>query len=144
MAEKKTDKKVEKKTEKKIDKKAEYEKLKKQLKAAINRKKDLDQQLAKLEEDIFNKETKYLSEGAAHGNIIKGFENFTKNSSSSSARNKKIQFTDEDRIFSLSSSTYVRHLKRINASNANGGMNAAVSDDEVDSEGTGSSRSRKR
>ncbi|ODV85397.1 hypothetical protein CANARDRAFT_22930 [[Candida] arabinofermentans NRRL YB-2248] len=115
--------------------KNEYDKLKKKLKESLAKKKELDKKLTKLEEDIFNKETKYLSDGINHGNIIKGFENFTKNVSGTSAsRTKKIQFTDEDRIFSLSSATYVRHLKKINSGQATGSLNSSVAllDDDME------------
>ncbi|KAH3668191.1 hypothetical protein OGAPHI_001945 [Ogataea philodendri] len=116
----------------------DYDRLKKKLKDALNRKKEIDRQVTRLEEDIFNKETAYLSEGAQHGNIIKGFENFTKTTTStSSSRGKKIQFTDEDRIFSLSSATYVRHLKKINSGQMQGTLNpllAQYDDDDEESE----------
>ncbi len=131
-------------------KKQEYEKLKKKLKESLGKKKDLEKTLTKLEEDIFNKETKYLSDGINHGNIIKGFENFTKNvSNSSTGRTKKIQFTDEDRIFSLSSATYVRHLKKINNGTATGSLNSSVAlldddiDDTADSESNTTPRKKK-
>ncbi|CDK27076.1 unnamed protein product [Kuraishia capsulata CBS 1993] len=115
---------------------AEYEKLKKKLHQRIQDKRNLDKQLTQLEEEIFNKETLYLSE-ATYGNIIKGFDNFTKSASAQQAK-KKMVFGDEDRIFSLSSSTYVRHLKKVN----NGG---SIDFEDLDDESpNGSPANRKR
>ncbi|ODV96155.1 hypothetical protein PACTADRAFT_80216 [Pachysolen tannophilus NRRL Y-2460] len=108
---------------------AEYEKLKKQLHHQIVNKRNLDRELTMLEEEIFNKETAYLSQGA-YGNIIKGFTNFPKTSGSSNSR-KKFSFTDDDRIFSLSSSTYVRHLKKINENGGNAENSSNVNFEEL-------------
>lgn len=112
----------------KEDEKAEYETLKKKLRESVTRRNQLEDEIAKKEEEIYSKETQYLADGTMHGNIIKGFENFSKtgSSSSSSSRSKRIQFGDEDRIFSLSSSTYVMHLRR-----QSGGME---DDEELSSE----------
>lgn len=126
-----------------IAKQLEYEKLKKQLHQQIINKRNLDKELTTLEEDIFNKETTYF-ENSTYGNIIKGFENFTKNSSSSSNR-KKVSYTDDDRIFSLSSSTYVRHLKKMNEDN--NVENGSISFDDLgddDLESTPSTTSKRK
>lgn len=92
-------------------KKARYIAMKKKLKELLNKRNALEDDVTKLEEDIYEKETKYLADGAVRGNVVRGFRNFSKTSSSSS-RVRKIPFTDEDRIFSLSSSTYVMHLRK--------------------------------
>lgn len=92
-------------------KKARYIVMKKKLKELLNKRNALEDDVTKLEEDIYEKETKYLADGAVRGNVVRGFRNFSKTSSSSS-RVRKIPFTDEDRIFSLSSSTYVMHLRK--------------------------------
>lgn len=94
----------------------EYEKLKKQLQQAILKKKTLDKQITQIEEDIFQKETTYLSE-SNNSNIVRGFENLNKlnaAANSNSVNKKKLVFTDDDRIFSLSSHTFVRHLQKKN------------------------------
>ncbi|OUM52407.1 hypothetical protein BVG19_g1596 [[Candida] boidinii] len=117
-----------------LAKQAEYEKLTKKLKQALQKKKDLDSQMSKLEEEIYNKESIYLSEGASQGNLLKGFENFAKIStstvSSHNSKNRKIQFGDEDRVFSLSSAKYVRKLKKLNRENGDGGDDDDDDDDD--------------
>ncbi|GME67784.1 unnamed protein product [[Candida] boidinii] len=119
-----------------LAKQAEYEKLTKKLKQALQKKKDLDSQMSKLEEEIYNKESIYLSEGASQGNLLKGFENFAKIStstvSSHNSKNRKIQFGDEDRVFSLSSAKYVRKLKKLNRENGDGGDDDDDDDDDDD------------
>jgi chromatin modification-related protein EAF6 len=92
----------------------EYEKLKKQLQQAILKKKQLDKDITQIEEQIFQKETAYLSE-SNNSNIVRGFESKTGANNVSSNNNnvkKKLVFTDDDRIFSLSSHTFVRHLQK--------------------------------
>ncbi|ANZ73319.1 BA75_00990T0 [Komagataella pastoris] len=115
-------------------KQTEYEKLKKELHQKVLKKKQMDDELTAIEEDIFNMETAYLTNNSSYGNIIKGFENFTKSSHSNNnpAARKRYQFTDNDRIFSLSSSTYVRHLKKLNEENGADRVNfdAECMDDE--------------
>ncbi|KAH3670326.1 hypothetical protein WICMUC_004895 [Wickerhamomyces mucosus] len=95
----------------------EYETLKKQLQDAILRKKTLDKEITQIEENIFQKETIYLSE-SNNSNIVRGFETSNKqgshNSSFGSVNKKKLIFTDDDRVFSLSSHTFVRHLQKKN------------------------------
>jgi len=90
----------------------EYEKLKKQLQQAILKKKALDKQVTQIEEEIFQKETIYLSE-SNNSNIVRGFDNLNK-SANNNVNKKKLVFTDDDRIFSLSSYTFVRHLQKKN------------------------------
>ncbi|ONH68552.1 Chromatin modification-related protein EAF6 [Cyberlindnera fabianii] len=95
----------------------EYEALKKQLQQAILKKKTLDKQLTNIEEEIYARETTYLSEPSG-GNIVRGLEALTKGNPSSSAGGSALKkrplFTDDDRIFSLSSHTFVRHLQKSN------------------------------
>jgi hypothetical protein len=98
----------------------EYEQLKKQLQQAILRKKQLDQKITAIEEQIFQKESTYLSE--SHGSIVRGFESLK--------QKKKPLFTDDDRVFSLSSYTFVRHLQK--------------QDEEESAENTPGARKRRR
>ncbi|ODV63857.1 Eaf6p, partial [Ascoidea rubescens DSM 1968] len=86
-----------------------YEKCRKELHESILKKRTIDKKLTDLEDDIFDKETIYLSDNLS-GNLIKGFENFTRTTHhhSNSTRFKKNQFTDDDRIFSLSSAVYIK------------------------------------
>lgn len=67
-----------------------------------------------LEENILRVETQYLEETSA-GNIIKGFDNYIKGAATtttaggtSSTTRRKAPISDADRIFSRSSSSYLR------------------------------------
>ena len=67
-----------------------------------------------LEATILRVETQYLEETSA-GNIIKGFDNYIKGavpasttSSTGTATRRKAQISEADRIFSRSSSAFVR------------------------------------
>ncbi|ODQ78305.1 hypothetical protein BABINDRAFT_162952 [Babjeviella inositovora NRRL Y-12698] len=133
----------------------EYEKLKQKLHDTILKKHEIDKELAQFEEEIYTKESEYFSE-CLYGNIIKGFENFHKsNPANVSTFKRKFQFTDDDRIFSLSSASYIKHLKKTNGSAAVASLGLPanigkmVDDDdlidEIDSvTGTPSSNGRKR
>ncbi|CUM63166.1 uncharacterized protein PRCAT00000734001 [Priceomyces carsonii] len=87
-----------------------YTAAKDQLTRQIVQKQELDARLAKLEDTIYDKETEYFNE-SMYGNIVKGFDNFAKNSSGSSNK-KRLQYTDDDHVFSLSSSTFVRAMMK--------------------------------
>lgn len=87
-----------------------YTKLKNQLTRLILKKKDLDAQLAALEESIYDKEVDYFNE-STYGNIVKGFDNFAKSSAGGSNK-RKMNYTDDDHIFSMSSATFVRTLMK--------------------------------
>lgn len=127
---------------------AEYDKLKTKLHASIARKRELDDELALLEDEIFAKESEYFSD-CAYGNIIKGFDQFNKNTPANAVltAKRKFAFTDDDRIFLLSSATYIRHLKRTqgNAAVAHLGIPASMGkmvdeDDLIDDAGDGKKR----
>lgn len=102
------------------DKQAEYEKHKKILHDAIQEKKNVDRQLTQIEEDIFAKESLYLTNTMHHsyGNIIKGFDTFVRSSLVTShatgGLRRRTLMTDDDRIFSLSLAVYIKHLQRKN------------------------------
>lgn len=112
----------------------EYENLKKQLHTALQKKKVLDKQLTQIEEEIFQRENHYLNDSS--GNIVRGFENLKagqpSTGHSASAAKKKLVFTDDDRVFSLSSHTFVRHLQKRDQ----------MEDDDDDSEPTVPKRKR--
>jgi len=92
-----------------------YEKLRRDLRETLQKKRILDQSIATLEENIYRQETTYLEETTA-GNIIKGFDNYIKGSTGAStlgtgggtATRRKAGITDADRIFSRSSASFVR------------------------------------
>lgn len=58
-----------------------------------------------VEEDIFEKETAYL-ENTLGGNIITGFDSYTKGASSAAAQRRKTGLTEANRVFSRSSISY--------------------------------------
>ncbi|KAF8000369.1 hypothetical protein HF325_005298 [Metschnikowia pulcherrima] len=88
----------------------QYTKLKNDLTRLILRKKEIDSKLAELEDTIYEKETDYFNE-STYGNIVKGFDNFAKNSSGGSNK-RRLVITDEDHIFSMSLATFVKTLQK--------------------------------
>ncbi|KAJ5820215.1 hypothetical protein N7474_005806 [Penicillium riverlandense] len=96
-----------------------YEKLRRELRDSLQKKRLMDKTMAQLEDQIFRFEQSYLEETTA-GNIIKGFDNYIKGSSSGSSLGasglglsssvggrRKAQVTDSDRVFSRSSASYM-------------------------------------
>jgi chromatin modification-related protein EAF6 len=57
------------------------------------------------EEAIYQKETDYL-ENTPSGNIITGFDNYTKGTTGAAAQRRKTGLTDANRVFSRSSISY--------------------------------------
>lgn len=91
----------------------QYTNLKNQLTQQILQKQELDNKLNKLESEIYDKENEYFNE-STFGNIVKGFENFSKTSGGglNGSNKKKITYTDDDHIFSLSSNNFVKTLMK--------------------------------
>ncbi|KAJ5668478.1 uncharacterized protein N7477_007048 [Penicillium maclennaniae] len=96
-----------------------YEKLRRELRDTIANKRAMDRCMAQLEDQIHRFEQSYLEETTA-GNIIKGFDNYIKGSSSGSSLGasglslgsgvggrRKAAVTDADRVFSRSSASYM-------------------------------------
>ena len=111
-----------------------YEKLRRDLRETINKKRILDRNMAAVEAEIYRQEESYLADTSAAGNIVKGFDNYIKAAASGAAsagtmnpsaltggrtRNKG-QVNDADRIFSKSSVSY-------NRDSDSPGVNSAVS-----------------
>lgn len=106
-----------------------YEKLKRDLRETLQKKRLLDKDMATLEDQIFRFEASYLEETAA-GNIIKGFDNYIKGSSAPGATTstsinpggggggggggtstrRKGTVMEQDRVFSRSSASFMREL----------------------------------
>ncbi|KAL9104476.1 MAG: hypothetical protein Q9163_000569 [Psora crenata] len=97
-----------------------YEKLRKDLRETLEKKRLLDKNMATLEDQIYRHESTYLGETTA-GNIIKGFDNYIKGTSSapSNASNpsnqgnntrRKATLVEADRVFSRSSASFMREL----------------------------------
>lgn len=87
----------------------QYTQLKNQLTQQILKKQELDSQLQNLEETIYEKENDYFNE-STYGNIVKGFDNFAK--STSGSNKKKMLYSEDDHIFSMSSATFVKSLMK--------------------------------
>ncbi|OJD29245.1 4-domain-containing protein [Diplodia corticola] len=91
-----------------------YEKLRRDLRDALAKKRVLDTTLNTIEENIYRAETGYLEETSA-GNIVKGFDNYIKGSTTSTsggagtgnAARRKAAINDQDRIFSRSSQSFL-------------------------------------
>ncbi|KAI9792591.1 MAG: hypothetical protein M1816_002111 [Peltula sp. TS41687] len=103
-----------------------YEKLRRDLRETLAKKRVLDKNLASLEDQIYKFENSYLEETSA-GNIIKGFDNYVKGSSSTTGgslagigggagaggggvgggRGRRGGVNDLDRVFSRSSASYL-------------------------------------
>ncbi|KAJ5114931.1 hypothetical protein NUU61_000690 [Penicillium alfredii] len=97
-----------------------YEKLRRELRDVIQKKRLMDKSMGQLEDQIFRIEQSYLEETTA-GNIIRGFDNYIKGSSSGASigaaginigagvagGRRKAQVTDSDRVFSRSSASYM-------------------------------------
>lgn len=107
-----------------------YEKLKRDLRETLQKKRALDKNMASLEDQIYRFEASYLEETSSAGNIIKGFDNYIKGSAllgsgstgggggvgggggggggGTSTRRKGV--TEQDRVFSRSSCSYMREI----------------------------------
>ncbi|KAI5950399.1 EAF6 [Candida margitis] len=109
-----------------------YNELKKKLTQQILKKQEITNKLSKLEDTIYQKESDYFEESYS-GNIVKGFENFSKSSgggsggsgggSGTSGFRRKMVYTEDDHIFSLSSINFVKNMvKRHGPGYANGSI----------------------
>ncbi|OQE09352.1 hypothetical protein PENVUL_c006G05229 [Penicillium vulpinum] len=97
-----------------------YEKLRRELRDTLQKKRLMDKSMSQLEDQIFRFEQSYLEETTA-GNIIKGFDNYIKGSANGSSlgaaglglggsmggSRRKAQVTESDRVFSRSSASYM-------------------------------------
>ncbi|KAI0729533.1 histone acetyltransferase subunit NuA4-domain-containing protein [Irpex lacteus] len=85
--------------------KAKYDAAKKDLMHAISKKRLADEQLAAIEVQIYNTESQYFLETAAHsgGNIVRDFNAYLKNAP---VCRRKYEIGDADRLFSNSSASY--------------------------------------
>ncbi|KAI8329605.1 histone acetyltransferase subunit NuA4-domain-containing protein [Choanephora cucurbitarum] len=83
-----------------------YEEAKHELQALLARKKQVDTNLINLEHSIYLFEGSYLEDTQQNGNIIRGFDGYLTNRPD----RRRPKFTELDRLFSLSSSTYQKAL----------------------------------
>jgi chromatin modification-related protein EAF6 len=105
-----------------------YEKLRRDLRDILQKKRILDRNLGVIEDQLYRQETAYLEETSTAGNIVKGFDNYIKASAVSASANsgaggtisgsaagggmgagrRKAPISDVDRVFSKSSVSYMR------------------------------------
>ncbi|KAI2640544.1 NuA4-domain-containing protein [Hypomontagnella submonticulosa] len=82
----------------------EYNKQRQNLRELMVKRKQTERQLAQVEQSIIDLEAKYLS-NTRSGNIVKGFDNYIKGTSSAAQR-KQGELKEEDHIWSRSSISY--------------------------------------
>jgi chromatin modification-related protein EAF6 len=91
-----------------------YESLRNTLKGTLIKKRQLDEQLQALEDNIYKMESSYLEETNGAGNIVRGFDGWVKgvvvggDKKSVDDRKARVRVRDEDRIFSRSSMSWIR------------------------------------
>lgn len=91
-----------------------YESLRTTLRGTLAKKRQLDEQLAALEDSIYKMEGSYLEDTNGAGNIVRGFDNWVKgvvvggDKKAADERKARVRIRDEDRIFSRSSMTWIR------------------------------------
>ncbi|AMD21236.1 HEL044Wp [Eremothecium sinecaudum] len=87
-----------------------YEQLCQQLRQALREKKRQEQAWDQPQQEIFDKETEYLSgnPSSKYGTIVKGFDGFGKHASQDSH-----SFQDQDRVFSLSSALFIKQQEGV-------------------------------
>lgn len=91
-----------------------YEELRTSLRGTLAKKRQLDEQLAALEENIYKLESNYLEDTNGAGNIVRGFDNWVKgvvvggDKRATDERKARVRVRDEDRIFSHSSMSWMR------------------------------------
>lgn len=93
-----------------------YEELKNGLKQSLQQQRELEDEFDRLQQEIYDKETEYLSNKSHNvtvagsrvsygGNIIKGFDGFHK---THHGGDQQHNFHNDDRLFSLSSAIFVK------------------------------------
>lgn len=84
---------------------AEYEAEKKIIKDAISKRAKILAELSHLENKIVDLEGRYL-ESTPSGNIMTGFDNYTKGLTGAAAQRRKVGNAEQNRVFSRSSVSY--------------------------------------
>ncbi|KAJ3079370.1 Chromatin modification- protein meaf6 [Quaeritorhiza haematococci] len=78
-----------------------------ELSQLLNKKRQLDRGLISIENNIYAFEGSYLEDTQQLGNIIKGFDNYLNNRNDK----KRQKFSESDRLFSNSSTTFLKALE---------------------------------
>jgi chromatin modification-related protein EAF6 len=82
-----------------------YQKERQALRTATSQQQRLRSQLVNIDAEIARLENEYL-ESTPMGNIISGFDNYTKGTSSAAAQRRRTGHIDQNRVFSRSSISY--------------------------------------
>jgi chromatin modification-related protein EAF6 len=82
-----------------------YEKQRSMLHSMIQKRRMLERSLANIEESIAKKETEYL-EDTPNGNIITGFEGYTKGTTAAPGQRRRGAMQENNKVFSRSSITF--------------------------------------
>ncbi|KAH7363831.1 histone acetyltransferase subunit NuA4 [Rhexocercosporidium sp. MPI-PUGE-AT-0058] len=82
-----------------------YDKTRAHLRTLLNRRRELEAKLQSQEADILRKETEYL-EDTPHGNIIIGFDAYTKGVSVVPGQRRRLVVVEGNRVFSRSSVSF--------------------------------------
>lgn len=91
-----------------------YESLRSTLRSTLAKKRQLDEQLQALEDNIYKMESSYLEDTNGAGNIVRGFDGWVKgvvvggDKKAADDRKARVRVRDEDRIFSRSSMSWMR------------------------------------
>ncbi|KAI1319994.1 Chromatin modification- protein meaf6 [Mortierella claussenii] len=85
----------------------QYLDAKNELNELMTRKKMVDRNLAALENSIYAFEGSYLEDTQHGGNIIRGFDGYI----NSKADKGRVKYSESDRLFSMSSTTFVKALQ---------------------------------
>lgn len=101
-----------------------YSKLKDDLKKSLQEQRELEDEFDRLQQEIYDKETEYFAgktttnvamgfgKTSYGGNIIKGFDAFNKSHHGHGHDSNSNHFTNDDRLFSLSSAVFVKQLRQ--------------------------------
>jgi len=82
-----------------------YDRQAAELKLLLKQRAQLEAQVASLDDRIYDKETEYL-EDTPHGNIIVGFDAYTKGTGAATGGRRRGVVNETHRIFSNSSASY--------------------------------------
>ncbi|KAF9437934.1 Chromatin modification- protein meaf6 [Entomortierella beljakovae] len=85
----------------------QYLDAKNELNELMTRKKVVDRNLAGLENSIYAFEGSYLEDTQHGGNIIRGFDGYI----NSKADKSRVKYSESDRLFSMSSTTFTKALQ---------------------------------
>eukprot|EP01099_Mayorella_cantabrigiensis_P002752 TRINITY_DN2217_c0_g1_i1.p1 TRINITY_DN2217_c0_g1~~TRINITY_DN2217_c0_g1_i1.p1 ORF type:complete len:114 (-),score=37.17 TRINITY_DN2217_c0_g1_i1:110-415(-) len=81
-----------------------------ELKTLYEKKSQIEENLKNLEKQIYALETNYLEDTQHVGNLLRGWDGYLSSRGSGALTQKRKQFKDSDRLFSLSSATSSKNV----------------------------------